>query len=127
MNRTPKSGQLRVRLNPADHERLAQFALQQDKGETVSDVVRNAIERFLADDGEGSDLTLGGISNSTRERLLTLAEELNRTPVQVLEDCVEGIFDLMDKKAPPLIVQELELRRNYYLERQSRSQAETRL
>jgi predicted DNA-binding protein len=127
MNRTPKSGQLRVRLNPADHERLAQLALKRDKGGTVSEVVRNAIEQLLGNDGEGSDITLGGISNSTRDHLFALAKELNRTPAQVLEDCVEGIFDLVEKKATPLIAQELELRRKYYLERESRSQAETQL
>ena len=127
MNRTPKNGQLRVRLNSVDHERLAQLAAKRDKGDTVSGVVRDAIESFLASDGQSSDLPLGAISDMAREHLLGLAKELNRTPVQVLEDCVEGIFDLADKKATPLIVMELELRRKYYTQRNSQPQAESRL
>jgi predicted DNA-binding protein len=125
MKRTPKNGQLRVRLNSGDHERLVQLAAKRDKGDTVSGVVRDAIESLLASNGQSIELSLGAISDTARERLMAMAKELKRTPVQVLEDCVEGIFDLVEKKAPPLIVMELELRRKYTTQRNSKSQSES--
>ncbi len=118
MSGTPKNGHLRVRLNSLDHERLVHLAAKRDGGEdTVSDVVRDAINSYLASNGERDNLILSAISDAAREHLLALAKELSRTPIQVLEDCVEGIFDLAESKKTPLIVKELDLRRKQYSQR----------
>jgi hypothetical protein len=128
MSGTPKNGHLRVRVNSRDHERLVDLAAKRDGGDdTVSDVVRDAIDSYLASDGEPDNLTLSAISDAAREHLLALAKELNRTPLQVLEDCIEGIFDLAETKKAPLIVMELDLRRRHYSQKHASPRTKVRV
>jgi hypothetical protein len=42
-----------------------------------------------------------------------LARELNRSQSQGLEDCVEGIHDILERNQTPLIIFEVHLRRKY--------------
>ena len=57
----------------------------------------------------------GGIHLSARckEFLKCLSADSGRPLDQVLEECVEGIFRLLDDDTSPLIVEEIKLRRTY--------------
>ncbi|HEY5706654.1 MAG TPA: hypothetical protein VIS96_13885 [Terrimicrobiaceae bacterium] len=111
----PKSNQLRVRLEDGQRERLLEMASARGKGERLSDVVRQAISEFISP--EPLDLRESHCVNVTsqcKQAVIELAEELNRSQSQVLEACVEGIQELLDKKRTPLIIYEVHLRRKYH-------------
>ena len=95
----PKSNQLRVRLEDGQRERLLEIAVARGKGERLSDIVRHAISEFIAP--------------AEHE----LADELNRSQSQVVEACVEGIQDILEKNRKPLIICEVNLRRKYHRKR----------
>jgi predicted transcriptional regulator len=112
----PKRNQLRVRLEDGQRERLLEIASARGKGERLSDMVRQAIDEFTSPDEE---LDFRGphyvnVTSPCKRRLAELAEELNRSPTQVLEDCVEGIQDIIESKRTPLIIYEVHLRRKYH-------------
>jgi predicted transcriptional regulator len=110
----PKSNQLRVRLEDGQRERLLEIASARGKGERLSDMVRQAINEFISPeplDPCGSHYV--NVTTQCKRKLSELAEELNRSQAQVLEACVEGIEDILEKKRTPLIIYEVHLRRKY--------------
>ena len=111
----PKSSQLRVRLEDGQRERLLEMASARGKGERLSDMVRQAISEFVSPD----PLDLRGshyvnVTSQCKRSVIELAEELNRSQTQVLEACVEGIQDILERKRTPLIIYEVHLRRKYH-------------
>lgn len=111
----PKSSQLRVRLEDGQRERLLEMASARGKGERLSDMVRQAISEFVSPD----PLDLRGshyvnVTSECKRSVIELAEELNRSQTQVLEACVEGIQDILERKRTPLIIYEVHLRRKYH-------------
>jgi len=103
-----KSYQLRVRVTAEERELLEKMCADRQSGETISDLVREAI----------SILTKGGNSTARPPALQTrierLATLLKREPQQVEEACIEGILDLIEKKCEvPLIVMETHLHQKY--------------
>ena len=111
----PKRSQLRVRLDDGQRERLLEIASARGKGERLSDIVRQAISEFISPD----PLDLGeshyvNVTTQCKRTISELAEELNRTQSQVLEACVEGIQDILERKRTPLIIYEVHLRRKYH-------------
>jgi predicted transcriptional regulator len=111
----PKSNQLRVRLEDGQRERLLEIASARGKGERLSDMVRQAIDEFISPeplDPRGSHYV--NVTSPCKQMISELAEELNRSPTQVLEACVEGIQDILERKRTPLIIYEVHLRRKYH-------------
>lgn len=111
----PKSNQLRVRVEDGQRERLLEIACARGKGERLSDMVRQAISDFISpeqSDSDGSHIV--NVTSQCMRRVNELAEELNRSQSQVLEACVEGIQDVLERKRTPLIIYEVHLRRKYH-------------
>jgi len=111
----PKSNQLRVRLEDGQRERLLEIASARGKGERLSDMVRQAISEFISPeplDLRGSHYV--NVTSECKRTVIELAEELNRSQSQVLEACVEGIQDILERKRTPLIIYEVHLRRKYH-------------
>jgi predicted transcriptional regulator len=111
----PKSNQLRVRLEDGQRERLLEIASARGKGERLSDMVRQAIDEFINPepfDSRGSHYV--NVTAQCKRRLEELAEELDRNQTQVLEACVEGIQDIIERKRTPLIIYEVHLHRKYH-------------
>jgi predicted transcriptional regulator len=116
--RQQMNGQLRVRIDEHVHQKLALLADKRAKSGTVSDVVRDAIEAYIARQEEHPRNHV--LSSETIELLTELAGTLQRSPTRVLEDCVEGIHVLSKSDTPPLIVMELKLRQTYFSKRVER-------
>ncbi|HUB66844.1 MAG TPA: hypothetical protein VL981_05100 [Candidatus Methylacidiphilales bacterium] len=106
-----KSRQLRVRITASEHNLLEKLRAERNQGETVSELVREAIALLIK---QTSDDTSSGLSPKVQTELKRLAGLLNREPRQVEEACIEGIIDLIDAKcAVPLIVMETHLHLKY--------------
>ena len=106
-----KSYQLRVRVTAEERELLEKLRTERNRGETLSDLVREAISMLVNPEAHGKAPAL---SPGTRARMMWLAELLKREPQQVEEACVEGILDLIDHKCEvPLIVMETHLHLQY--------------
>ncbi len=78
-------------------------------------MVRQAISEFISPeqpDSDGSQIV--NVTSQCKQRVTKLAEELNRSHSQVLEACVEGIQDILERKRTPLIIYEVHLRRKYH-------------
>lgn len=106
-----KSNQLRVRVTAEERELLEKLRVARDRGETISDLVREAISLLVGKGGDGSTNALGPATQAKLERLAVL---LKREPRQVEEACVEGILDLIELKCEvPLIVMETHLHLKY--------------
>ena len=106
-----KVHQLRVRVTAEERDLLEKLRLERDRGETISDLVREAISLLIKPAVVGKPAAL---STGTQERLERLATLLKREPQQVEEACVEGILDLIDEKCDvPLIVMESHLHMKY--------------
>jgi predicted transcriptional regulator len=111
----PKRNQLRVRLEDGQRERLLEIASARGKSERLSDIVRQAISEFISPeplDVQGSHYV--NVTSQCKRTVIELAEELNRSQSQVLEACVEGIQDILERKRTPLIIYEVHLRRKYH-------------
>jgi len=111
----PKSNQLRVRLEDGQRERLLEIASARGKGERLSDMVRQAISEFISPeplDLQGSHYV--NVTSQCKQTVTELAEELNRSQSQVLDACVEGIQDILERKRTPLIIYEVHLHRKYH-------------
>jgi hypothetical protein len=106
-----KSYQLRVRVTAEERDHLEKLRAERGRGETISDLVREAIALLVkpASATPGSGLTPG-----TQGRIDRVAQLLQREPRQVEEACVEGIMDLIELKCEvPLIVMETRLHLQY--------------
>jgi hypothetical protein len=102
-----KSYQLRVRVTAEERDHLEKLRRERGRGETISDLVREAIS-LLVDPSAGTE----ALPAKTQAQIERLAVLLKREPRQVEEACVEGILDLIELKCEvPLIVMETRLRR----------------
>src|SRR5476649_1172335 len=100
-----KSYQLRVRVTAEERDLLEKLRTERNRGETISDLVREAISLLVKP---------GGLSPGIRAQVERLADLLKREPHQVEEACVEGILDLIERKCEvPLIVMETHLHLQY--------------
>jgi hypothetical protein len=106
-----KSNQLRVRVTAEERELLEKMCAERKSGETISDLVREAISLLTKGGSSGNAIAL---SPTVRTRVESLAELLKREPHQVEEACVEGILDMIERKCDvPLIVMETHLHMKY--------------
>ena len=106
-----KSNQLRVRVTPEERDGLEKLRTERRQGETISDLVREAIALLLKTGGDGRSSPLNSKAQAQVERLSGL---LKREPQQVEEACIEGILDLIEGKCEvPLIVMETQLHLKY--------------
>ena len=106
-----KSYQLRVRVTPDERDLLEKLRTERGRGETISDLVREAIAILVK---PGSELSGATLSPGLQAQVDRLADLLKREPQQVEEACVQGILDLIDRKCEvPLIVMETHLHLNY--------------
>jgi Arc/MetJ-type ribon-helix-helix transcriptional regulator len=104
-----KSCQLRVRVTPEERDLLEKLRAERGRGETISDLVREAISLLTKADGGSNRL-----SPHLQRQVERLAVLLKREPMQVEEACVEGIIDLIESKCEvPLIVMETNLHLKY--------------
>jgi len=106
-----KSYQLRVRVTAEERDLLEKLRTERNRGETISDLVREAISLLVK---PGGDAGSGMLSPAVQAHVDRLAELLKREPQQVEEACVEGILDLIERKCEvPLIVMETHLHLKY--------------
>src|ERR1700683_94380 len=106
-----KSYQLRVRVTAEERDLLEQLRTERNRGETISDLVREAISLLVKPGAEGGTSAL---RPGVQAHLDRRAELLKREPRQVEEACVEGILDLIERKCEvPLIVMETHLHLKY--------------
>jgi len=106
-----KSYQLRVRVTAEERDRLEKLRTERGRGETISDLVREAIALLV---NPGSGEKAGALSPGIQSQVERLADLLKREPRQVEEACVEGILDLIERKCEvPLIVMETHLHLKY--------------
>jgi hypothetical protein len=104
-----KSYQLRVRVTAEERDRLEKLRVERGRGETISDLVREAIALLVKAGPSGS-----GLTPKAQGRIERVAQLLQREPRQVEEACVEGIMDLIETKCEvPLIVMETRLHLQY--------------
>ena len=106
-----KSYQLRVRVTPEERDLLEKLRAERKRGETISDLVREAIALLVKPMAQGDG---GTLRPGVRNQVEHLAALLKREPRQVEEACVEGIIDLIEHKCEvPLIVMETHLHLKY--------------
>jgi hypothetical protein len=106
-----KSYQLRVRVTAEERDLLEKLRTTRNRGETISDLVREAIAMLAR---PGRELSGNTLSPGIQVQVDRLADLLKREPQQVEEACVEGILDLIERKCEvPLIVMETHLHLNY--------------
>jgi hypothetical protein len=106
-----KSYQLRVRVTAEERDLLEKLRTERNRGETISDLVREAISLLTKPGTTGAATSL---TPAVRAQVEHLAELLKREPHQVEEACIEGILDLIDHKCEvPLIVMETYLHQKY--------------
>jgi hypothetical protein len=104
-----KSNQLRVRVTAEERELLDKLCAERGSGETISDLVREAIALLTRGGGKAAPL-----APALQARVERLADLLKREPRQVEEACIEGILDLIDGACDvPLIVMETHLHQKY--------------
>jgi hypothetical protein len=106
-----KSHQLRVRVTAEERDLLEELRTKRKRGETISDLVREAISLLTKPGINGAGW---GLSPAVRAQVEHLAVLLKREPHQVEEACIEGILDMIDRKCEvPLIVMETYLHLKY--------------
>jgi hypothetical protein len=116
-----KSHQLRVRVTAEERDLLEKLRTERGRGETISDLVREAIALLVKPGGGGGKKARAGPGWSrpvggpgVQAQVERLAVLLKREPRQVEEACVEGILDLIERKCEvPLIVMETHLHLHY--------------
>jgi hypothetical protein len=102
--------QLRVRITAEERDLLDALRVKRNRGETLSDLVREAIGLLVKPDSTGEN----ALRPQVRAHVERLAELLKRQPRQVEESCIEGIIDLIERKCEvPLIVMETHLHLKY--------------
>ncbi len=102
--------QLRVRITAEERDLLDALRVKRNRGETLSDLVREAIGNLVKPHATGEN----ALRPQVREHVERLAELLKREPRQVEESCIEGILDLIERKCEvPLIVMETHLHLKY--------------
>jgi len=105
-----KNYQLRVRITSEERELLEKLCAERNSGETLSDLVREAISLLI----KGAESTGSTLTPTVQARVERLAVLLKREPRQVEDACVEGILDLIEHKCQvPLIVMETQLHLKY--------------
>ena len=105
-----KSYQLRVRVTAEERDLLQKLCTERNRGETISDLVREGIGLLVKPGGANA----ADFSPDIRMQVERLAELLKRAPRQVEEACVQGILDLIKRKCEvPLIVMETHLHLKY--------------
>jgi hypothetical protein len=105
-----KSYQLRVRVTADERDQLEKLRAERARGETISDLVREAIALLVKSTG----VPVSGLTPKAQGRIDRVAQLLQREPRQVEEACVEGIMDLIELKCEvPLIVMETRLHLQY--------------
>jgi hypothetical protein len=103
--------QLRVRVTAEERDLLEKLRADRSRGETISDLVREAISLLVRPTLNEKGPTL---SPGLRTQVEQLAELLKRDTQQVEEACIEGVLDLINGKSDvPLIVMEAQLHRKY--------------
>jgi hypothetical protein len=107
---------LRVRLTRAQREGLERLIVQRRKNESLSDLVREIISAAIGMPQGGPNSIFTEEVQNILERLST---ETNRPPDQVTADCIAGIWGIVENQRPPLIVEEVKLRRRYRAEHTS--------
>jgi hypothetical protein len=106
-----KSYQLRVRVTSEERDLLEKLRLERNRGETLSDLVREAISLLVNVGSNGQERVLNPKTKAQVEQLAVL---LKRDFQQVEEACIEGILDLIESKCEvPLIVMETHLHLKY--------------
>jgi hypothetical protein len=106
-----KSYQLRVRVSAEERDLLEKLRTKRDRGETISDLVREGIALLVK---PAAAKNAGALSASVQAQVDRLALLLKREPQQVEEACVEGILDLIERRCDvPLIVMESHLHLKY--------------
>jgi predicted transcriptional regulator len=115
----PETYQLRVRLDETLRDKLLQVSSDRGKGETLSAMVRHAIKSYLEPHACDPEKTSIPIDQETKCDLKRLAEQLDRKPGQVVQDCIQGIVDIFERDRPALVVLELQLRKKYFAGRES--------
>jgi hypothetical protein len=106
-----KNYQLRVRVTSEERDLLEKLRAERNRGETISDLVREAISLLVGPAVEKRP----ALSPDVQAQLERLAILLKREPQQVEEACVEGILDLIERKCEvPLIVMETHLHLKYH-------------
>jgi hypothetical protein len=106
-----KSHQLRVRITAEERDLLEIMRAGRNRGETISDLVREAIALLIKPTPEQN---LHALPPATQAQVEQLAELLKREPQQVEEACIEGILDMIEGKCEvPLIVMETHLHLKY--------------
>jgi hypothetical protein len=106
-----KSYQLRVRVTAEERDQLERLRAERNRGETISDLVREAIALLIRPHAARDEAILRPEIQTHVQRL---AELLKRQPRQVEEACIEGILDLIERKCEvPLIVMETHLHLKY--------------
>ncbi len=106
-----KSYQLRVRVSAEERDLLEKLRTKRDRGETISDLVREGIALLVKPDTGDNK---GALSAAVQAQVDRLALLLKREPQQVEEACVEGIIDLIERRCDvPLIVMETHLHLKY--------------
>ena len=109
-----KSYQLRVRITEEERNHLEKLRVERGRGETVSDLVREAITQLGGKPG-ASTAASGVLTPKTQAQVDQRAVLLKRESRQVEEACVEGILDLIEQKCEvPLIVMETRLYLKYH-------------
>jgi hypothetical protein len=106
-----KSYQLRVRVTSEERDLLEKLRTERNQGETISDLVREAISILMK---RASGDRPGPLSPKAQAGVERLASLLKREPQQVEEACIEGIVDMIESKCEvPLIVMETHLHLKY--------------
>ena len=107
-----KSCQLRVRVTPEERDLLEKLGAERKRGETISDLVREAISLLVK--GASAEEN-NRLEPRMQHQVKRLADLLKREPQQVEQACVEGIIDLIESKCEvPLIVMETRLHLKYH-------------
>jgi predicted DNA-binding protein len=104
-----KGCQLRVRISEDARFRLEQIAKERGREESLSDLVRDGVDQIL----ESPEGILLELQSQTWKLLHSLAKETDRPLSQIVDECVEGVFNLLQEGESPLIIEEIKLRRRY--------------